>query len=99
VVATYHLYVRRLVARLMGCPTAIRSAEGVLQADMAVSGTRFCLVGARLEHNGGDLLVHPATRQRSGRLSSLRGLNGFVMLDENSRKLRAGDVVRVEWID
>ncbi len=99
VVATYHLYVRRIVCLLMGLPPHIRSATGVLQENLKVTGGRFCLIGARLEESGGKILVHPATRQRSGRLSSLRGMNGFILLDESQRSLSAGDKVKVEWID
>lgn len=99
VVAAYHLYVRRLVWLLMGFPPRVRSATGLLKEDLTVTGGRFCLVGARLEESEGKTMVTPATRQRSGRLSSLRGINGFIMLEENQRSLSAGDKVSVEWID
>jgi molybdopterin molybdotransferase len=99
VVATFHLYVRRLIARLMGFSSHVRSATGILQADLLVTGNRFCLVGARIEESNGEIKIHPATRQASGRLSSLRGMNGFVMLDERQRSLAAGDAVQVEWIE
>jgi len=98
VVATFHLYVRRIISLLMGFEFRPRSAVGQLQYDISVTGSRFCLVAARIEEQGGDVLVYPSTRQTSGRLSSITGLNGFVMLEEDIRSLREGDDVVVEWL-
>lgn len=98
VVATFHLYVERIISKLMGFESRTRSAVGRLQSDLSVTGHRFCLVAARIIEQDGMLRVYPSTRQRSGRLSSIIGLNGFVMLDEDTRSLRAGDDVVVEWL-
>ena len=98
VAASYHLYVRRIAAGLMGQPHSPRRNMAVLQSDVSVGGSRYYLLGAHLEETSDGVFATPVTRQDSGRLGSIRNINGFVMLDVDTRVLSKGDRVPVEWI-
>ncbi len=98
VVCGYHLYVRRAVARMMGIDYKPRSSVARLLTDLTVTGTRVCVIGARIDETGPEVRAFPALRQESGRLSVLRGLNGFLMIGGHVRSLKKGDMVPVEWL-
>ncbi len=99
VVCGYHLYVRRTAARMMGSDYKPRASAARLLADLTVGGSRFCVVGARIDDTAGEIRALPACRQESGRLSAVKGINGFLMLDKPLRSLKKGDRVPAEWLD
>jgi molybdopterin molybdotransferase len=98
VVAGYHLFVRRVVSRLAGVRSGPRSTWALLADDLKIKGNRECLVGARVEETESGAIVHPVMRQKSGRLSSIRGVNSFIITDGGSRTIPKGNKVYVEWI-
>jgi molybdopterin molybdotransferase len=98
VVAGYHLFARRVICRLMGTTYSPRSARAVLEDDVTVQGDRLCLVGARLQEMNGRLSASLSQRQKSGRLSSILGINGFVFLEGGTRTVTRGTAVHAEWL-
>jgi molybdopterin molybdotransferase len=98
VVAGYHLYARRVFSLLQGKTHEPRAATARLKDDLRVTGTRLCLVGAHLEMGSDGVAAVPSQRQRSGRLSSIRGMNGLLFIPEEIRELKAGDTVHAEWL-
>jgi len=99
VVVGYHLYARRVIAKLSGLEYRIRKGRAVLGADLSVKGTRFCVVGARLEETENGVIVFPSIRQQSGRLSSIKGTNGFIFVEGETRTIGKGTEVDIEWMD
>ncbi|MEE9554944.1 MAG: hypothetical protein V3W18_11660 [candidate division Zixibacteria bacterium] len=63
-----------------------------------MKGSRFCIIGARLDEDNGEIEALPAERQKSGRLSSIGGINGFIILEGGTRVIARGSRVKVEWI-
>lgn len=98
-VVGYHLYAKRIVARLSGLEYHVRGGKGILGEDLSVKGTRFCYIGARLEENTDGIIVYPSTRQKSGRLSSIAGINGFILAEGGTRTVPKGAEVDIEWMD
>lgn len=99
VVAGYHLHVKRIINRLMNVPHKSNTAQATLKGDINIKGTRFGMIGAFLKNNGnGKVMAQPVSRQDSGRLSSVKGINGFIMLDESKRTVHSGESVTVEWL-
>lgn len=98
VVVTYHLYVRRVLSLLMAQELISRREKARLKNALTVSGNRFQIVGAHLTRENGEILAEPVTRYSSGRLSSIRGINGFISVSGGTRELAAGLAVDVEWL-
>jgi molybdopterin molybdotransferase len=98
VMAGYHLFVRRVIARLMGKDYAPRNARAVLGCDLEIEGDRLCLVGARFEEKDGRIVAQVSTRQRSNRLSAVIGLDGFVFVDGGTGVISKGTEVYCEWL-
>ncbi len=98
VVAGYHLHVRRIISHLMGQAFVPRSVTAVLEESIQFSGNRFGMIGARLEAKSDRIGAYPSLRQNSGRLSSVKGIDGFIMLEENRRSLAAGETVEIELL-
>lgn len=98
VIAGYHLFARRVIARLMGKIYTPRIAIATLARDIEVEGDRLYLVASRFEEEEGRIVAYPSARQKSGRLSSVIGLDGFVFVDGGTRTVRRGTEVHCEWL-
>jgi molybdopterin molybdotransferase len=96
VVAGYHLYVRRVIARMMGQDCEPSRVQAVLHDDVTVQGDRLNLIGVKLQEEGNQIVAYPSLRQDSGRLSSIKGINGFILMNVDIRTLAAGDTVEAE---
>ncbi len=92
----YHIWVKRIVARLTATDLRIEKTTGRLAADIPLKGDRLLILGVRLEESDGKVLVHPSVRQDSGRLSSIRGIDGFIYADPSEGILHKGQTVEVE---
>jgi molybdopterin biosynthesis enzyme len=99
VVVGYHLHARRIIARLGGQEYRPRKAKAKLKADLSIKGSRFCVIGARLEETEEGVIVFPSIRQQSGRLASIKGINGFIFVEGGTRTISKGTEVDVEWMD
>jgi molybdopterin molybdotransferase len=98
VVAGYHLHVRRIISHLMGQAFTPHSVTAVLEDSIQFAGNRFGMIGARLEAKSDRISAYPSLRQNSGRLSSVKDIDGFIMLEENRRLLAGGEPVEVELL-
>ncbi len=98
VIAGYHLFARRVISRLMGIAYAPRNAQACLGCDLAIDGDRFYLAGARLDESDGKVTAFTSARQKSGRLSSVAGIDGFVFADGGTRTIPKGSRVYCEWL-
>jgi molybdopterin molybdotransferase len=98
-VVGYHLYAKRIIARLSGLEYNVRTGVGVLGKDLSIRGSRFCYIGAKLEEGKGSIIVYPSVRQKSGRLSSIAGINGFILAEGGTRIVKRGAEVDIEWMD
>jgi molybdopterin molybdotransferase len=98
VVVTFHLYGKRLLNRLRGQNYESVREKARLTAYFPVKGDRFQVVGASLNRKDGDLTAEPVQKYTSGRLSSLRGINGFVLVPGGTREVAVGSIVDVEWL-
>jgi molybdopterin molybdotransferase len=98
VVTGFHLFVKRIISRLMSTPYHIRSTPATITADTTFDGTRLGFLGAQLEENSHGIKAHPVTRQNSGRLSSVKGINGFIILQPGRHSISAGEKVDAEWL-
>jgi molybdopterin molybdotransferase len=98
-VVGYHLYAKRIIARLSGQGYRVRGGKGILGEDLSVKGSRFCYIGAKLEENADSVVVYPSVGQKSGRLSSITGINGFIPAEGGTRTIGKGTEVEIEWMD
>jgi molybdopterin molybdotransferase len=98
VLVGYHLFARRIIARLMGINWAPRSASATLACDLDIDSDRLCIIGARLEETPDGIIAHPATRQESNRLSSVIGTDGFIFVDGGTRAVSKNTKVHAEWL-
>ena len=97
-VVCYHLFARRVISRLMGIPYKPKSLMARLGGDLVVKGNRRMIIGAEFEKTPDGIVAHPATRQSSGRLSSIKGIDGFIQLEGGSRTVSIGSEVYGEWL-
>ena len=97
-VVCYHLFVRRVISRLMGIPYKPKSLMARLGGDLVIKGDRCMIIGARFEKTLDGIIAHPAARQSSGRLSSIKGIDGFIQLEGGSRTVPRGSEVYGEWL-
>jgi molybdopterin molybdotransferase len=98
-VVGYHLYAKRIIAKLSGLEYNVRGGKGVLGEDLSIRGSRFCYIGAKLEEGKGSIIVYPSVRQKSGRLSSISGINGFILAEGSTRNVAKGTEVDIEWMN
>jgi molybdopterin molybdotransferase len=98
VVTGYHLFVKRMICLLIGKPYRPVAAPARITKNLHFDGSRYGLVGAYLRNGPNGIAAEPCLRQDSGRLSSVKGINGLIMLEETKRSVSAGDNVRVEWL-
>ena len=98
VVTGYHLFVKRIIANMMSIPYRPRSVHAIMADNASFNGTRLGFLGAKLEEHPGKVIAYPVTRQNSGRLSSVKRINGFIILKENQHAIAAGESVYVEWL-
>ena len=99
VVVGYHLHARRIMARLGGLEYLPHKARARLEADLSIKGSRFCVIGAHIEETEKGVMVFPSIRQQSGRLASIKGINGFIFVEGGTRTIGKGTEVNVEWMD
>lgn len=99
VIAGYHLFARRVIAKLMGQDYCPRHAITILGSAVAIDGDRLCLVAAKFEEGpDGRIIASPSNRQKSNRLSSAMGLEGFVFIAGGTKTVPAGAEAYAEWI-
>ncbi len=98
VLVTFHLYGKRMIARLEGKPGDPHREKAVTTKPFHIRGERFQVWGARLRRNGETLQAEPVDNYTSGRLSSVKGIDGFIMTPGGTRTVEAGTQVEVEWI-
>ena len=96
-VAGYHFYVKRVLGRLMGIPFIPRKTKARLTSNVQLSGSRQKVIGVRVEETEQGSLAYPTRRQKSGRLSSIKGIDGFIIADADKKLLESGSDVQVEW--
>lgn len=98
VVVGYHLFVRRVISRMMGITYRPRSLTAVLGSNLIVTDDRYYIVGAMLEEKKEGIRAYPAIRQMSNRLSSIKGINGFAFVEGGARTISKNTEVYVEWL-
>lgn len=98
VLATFHIYGKRLLSRLMGQAYQPIREKAVTTAPFTIEGERFQVWGARLQRTDTGLEAAPAQNYTSGRLSSIQGIDGFIFISGGSRTVEPGTVVEVEWL-
>lgn len=98
VIVGYHLWVKRLLARLMGHSFKPETVSAKLTSTVNIKGARLNIIGVTIEKDGAEILAHSATRQISGHIGSIRGIDGFIYVDPEKPMPVAGNVVRVEML-
>ena len=98
VVVCYHLYVRRVAGILSGNPFKPLKISAELTDDVRTFGSRLNVIGVRIEQTDSGFLAHPSTRQQSGRLSSIKGINGFIYIEPEENFASVGSLVEVELL-
>lgn len=98
VVVTYHLYAARVLRRLTGDLFSPPREKAVLAEALKVDSDRFYVLGTYLARTPSGLMARGAKRYRSGRLSSIIGINGFIFLKEGEYTLPEGKEVEVEFL-
>ena len=98
VAVTFHLYGKRVLAKLMGRVYKPVREKAELAASFPVKGDRFQVVAAELLRSDGRLQAVPADNYSSGRLSALKGIDGFILVPGGTREVVKGSIVEVEWL-
>jgi molybdopterin molybdotransferase len=90
------LFVRPAIRAAQGCaePFDLPRLRVRLTTPLAMRGDRRTYVRARLAVDGdGRLTATPLTRQGSGTLTSMRGANGFLVVESGPRQFATGDEI------
>jgi molybdopterin molybdotransferase len=98
VILCYHLYVRRVLGKLMGIPFTPRKSTARLSEDIKKTSDRLSVVGVKIERTELGYMAYPAKRQKSARLSSIKEIDGFILVAPDNKILQAGSEVEVEWL-
>ncbi|TKJ40828.1 hypothetical protein CEE37_07640 [candidate division LCP-89 bacterium B3_LCP] len=98
VAVTFQLYGKRLIDKLMAKDTSSTRERAILTESFSVKGDRFQVIGAHLKRKDGQLLAQAVQNYSSGRLSSIKGTNGFIFVPGGSRQVQEGISVDVEWL-
>jgi molybdopterin molybdotransferase len=98
VVVCYHLFARGVISRLMGIPYKPKSLTARLGGDLMVRGDGCMIIGARFEKTSDGVVAYPTSGRISNRLSSLKGIDGFIQLEGGPRTVAAGSEVYGEWL-
>lgn len=98
VITGFHLFIKRIIAKMMAIPYQPRSVYAKMADNIKFKGTRLGLLGARLEDGPNGVIAYPAQRQNSGRLSSVKGINGLIILEEGRQSVSADEPVYAEWL-
>ena len=69
-----------------------------LSNDVKIKGARLNIIGVTIENKGDEVHAHPATRQISGHIGSISGIDGFMYVDPEEPMPVAGDMVKVEMM-
>jgi len=96
-VVGYHLYVKRVLAKLMGITFKPVTTNARLASDIQVSGNQLKVIGVRLEETSQGWLAFPA-KKLFFRLSSIKGIDGFVFIEGGERVLESGSEIKVELL-
>ena len=95
----YHLYAKRIIAKLSGFDYSPRIGNGVLEENLPIKGDRHHYVGAWIRESKNGFIVKSAARQQSGRLYSIAGIDGFISVEGGTRVIEKGTEVDIEWLD
>ena len=98
VVVGYHLFVKYLISRLMGISYRQKKVRASLTADTQTSGDNEKVIGVSLVEGIEGMSAVPSSRQKSGRLSSMRSVDGFILVKGGNQVLPAGSEVEVELL-
>ncbi|NQU04545.1 MAG: molybdopterin molybdotransferase MoeA [Calditrichaeota bacterium] len=98
VVVGYHLYIKHLLSLLMGIPFKREKVKASLTDEIQVKGFRQKVIGITLSENNDGMRAIPALRQQSGRLASIRNIDGIIYIDGGKQILPAGLEVEVELL-
>ncbi|MBU0518563.1 molybdopterin molybdotransferase MoeA [bacterium] len=98
VVVTFQMYAKRVLSRLMGKDYRPEREKATVAEPFQIRGERFQVWGATLQRNDDGLHAVPAQNYTSGRISALKGIDGFMLVPGGSRIVEAGTIVEVEWV-
>jgi len=98
VVVTFQMYAKRILTRLCGGLYQPKREKATVGESFTIIGDRFQVWGAYFERTGEGLLAYPAKNYTSGRLSALKGINGFILVPGGSRTVQEGTSVDMEWV-
>jgi len=96
IVVAYHMFAKRVLAQLMGSRFTAEHIPARLARELRVTGDGLKVIGVRLEEGQRGFIAHPGERQDSGRMSSIKGIDGFIYVEAGDRMLKAGEKVKVE---
>ncbi len=96
VVVSYHTFVKRLLSRLMGIEFNPETVDAKLSKAVEASGQRVKAIGTILEESEKGYIAHASVRQKSGRLSSIKSIDGIFYIPAKVNKISAGKTVKVE---
>jgi molybdopterin molybdotransferase len=96
VVVGYHLYIKQLVSLLMGIPFKREKVKASLTDELQFSGVRQKVIGIILAEGSQGMNAIPSVKQQSGRLASIRNIDGFIYIDGGNQTVPAGSEVEVE---
>ena len=91
---------RPAIRRMLGLPDSPpQTRVARLDVDLDNAGRRTSYIRGIVHSDGDRLVVRPVPQQGSGVLSSLAHANCFIVVPEERERVRAGELVLVEFID
>ncbi|MCF7810874.1 molybdopterin molybdotransferase MoeA [bacterium] len=97
-VVGYHLYVKQLVCLLMGIPFKREKVMAPLTDELQFSGFRQKVIGITLSKSNDKINAIPCLNQQSGRLASIKNIDGIIYIDGGNQTVPAGAEVEVELL-
>ncbi len=91
---TTHLFVRHLIALMMGRSCRQWCVPAVLSESVSANHGRAQYQGVNLEEQDGKLIAHPV-RSKSGLITTLAGTDGWFCIPRDSEGAAAGSIISV----
>jgi molybdopterin-guanine dinucleotide biosynthesis protein MobB len=97
---TFEQFARPAMLKMMGRKNLAKpTIRAIIEDDIANTDARRLFVRVSVTKRGGRYHASVTGPQGSGILTSMAKANGLAVIPENSREVRAGDIVEVQMLD
>jgi len=97
---TFEQFARPAILKMMGKKILVKPAiRAIIEDDVVDTDGRRLFARVSVTRRGGQYYASPTGPQGSGILTSMAKANGLAVIPENSKGVKAGDMVEVQMLD